>query len=118
MPAATFAGRSILVVGDEPLIALDIAATFECAGARVLRAGSLREGLCAVDHRDLSAAVVDYRLADGDSSALCERLLERGVPFVVYSGYRELHEACRQGVCLSKPADPGFLLATVADLVA
>lgn len=118
MAGATFAGRSILVVEDEPLIALDIATSFECAGARVLRARSLRESLCMVENRHLSAAVVDYRLADGDTSSLCERLLQRRVPFVVYSGYRELHEACRRGVCLSKPASPGFLLSTVADLLA
>ena len=40
-----------------------------------------------------------------------------GIPVVVYSGYRELHVACREGAIAGFPANPQFLLTTVADLL-
>jgi DNA-binding response OmpR family regulator len=70
-------GRSILVVEDEPLIAFDIVECFRKAGASVLTAHNLRDGLCLAGHPDLSAAVVDFGLSDGDGTALCERLTRR-----------------------------------------
>ena len=41
----TLAGRSILIVEDEPLIALDIAAEFEKVGAQVVQTATLKEAL-------------------------------------------------------------------------
>ena len=69
-------GRSILIVEDEPLIALDIVRAFESAGARVLSTATLRQALVFVESNGLSAAVLDHGLSDGDSSKLCERLKE------------------------------------------
>jgi DNA-binding NtrC family response regulator len=115
MPRVNFAGCSILLVEDEPSIALHIAACFESACARVLRARGVQEALCIVENRRVSAALLDSRLSEG--AALCERLAEHGIPVVVYSGYRELHAACREGVIASVPANPQFLLTTVADLL-
>ena len=117
MPRVNFAGCSILLVEDEPSIALYIAACFESVGARVLRAASVQEGLCIVESRRVSAALLDSRLPDGESAALCERLAGHGIPVVVHSGYRELHEACREGSVTGVPATPQFLLTTVADLL-
>jgi DNA-binding response OmpR family regulator len=62
------AGRLILIVEDEPLIALDIASSFEKAGANVTRATSLGHAMALVEKDDLSAAVLDHVLRDGDSS--------------------------------------------------
>jgi DNA-binding response OmpR family regulator len=79
---AILAGRSILIVEDEPVVAMDIVAVFERAGARVLRMGTLRQALLLAEKESLSAAVLDYGLSDGDSSRLCERLKKRYIPFV------------------------------------
>ena len=80
---AILQGRSILIVEDEPLIAMEIVRAFESAGARVLKTSTLREALVVVEDDDLSAAVLDHGLSDGDSSKLCERLKELGIPFVL-----------------------------------
>src|SRR5438552_9841535 len=104
MRKGTLAGRSILIVEDEPLIALDITEGFRSAGASVLSAHNLQDGLRLAGHPDLSAAVVDFGLRGGASTALCERLKERNVPFVLHSGYTKLHDACRAGVLVPKPA--------------
>jgi|KBSSwiStaDraftv2_1062776.scaffolds.fasta_scaffold28343_7 CheY-like chemotaxis protein len=50
MQGSSLAGRSILIVGDEPVIALDIVAAFEKAGAVVLAAGSLAGATRIVEH--------------------------------------------------------------------
>ena len=76
-------GRLILIVEDEPLIAMDLAQAFERAGARVVSANTLRHAVLLVENDDLSAAVLDHGLGDGDSSRLCERLKQREVPFLL-----------------------------------
>ena len=83
-------GRLILIAEDEPLIALDVKQTFEEEGAKVIVARTLDDALRGVEHPALSAAVLDYALGDGDSSGICERMKERKIPFIVYTGYDNL----------------------------
>ena len=111
------AGHTILVVEDEPLIVLAIVEDFKAAGASVHTAYNLCDGLRLSDHPDLSAAVVDFGLSDGKGSALCERLNERQVPFVLHTGYTHVHEACRLGIVVPKPAAPGQLVSEVERLL-
>jgi CheY-like chemotaxis protein len=69
-------GRSILIVEDEPLIALDIQREFEAAGARVVLKRSLQSALVAVEEDAPSAAILIMRclmatapcFADGSKS--------------------------------------------------
>ena len=55
-------------------MALDVAETIKRAGASVLLAHTLKDGLRLADHADLSAAVLDFGLIDGQASELCQRL--------------------------------------------
>lgn len=111
------AGQTILVVEDEPLIALDIVEQFKAAGALVHTAHSVRDGMRLADHPDLSAAVLDFGLSDGEGSALCERLSERHVPFVLHTGYSHVHEVCRSGLLVPKPAAPEDVVKAVEKLL-
>ena len=97
MNCQTLVGRSILVVEDEPLIAMDIVAEFESRGAQVMQTHSLKEALKLIEADGLSAAILDHGLRDGDSTQLCERLDERRIPFVTYSGYGRIGGRLRQG---------------------
>jgi len=117
MEPSPLRGRSILVVEDEPLIALDIVDCFRQAGASVYSAQNLRDGLRLAHHPDLSAAVVDFGLGDGDGAGLCELLKERGVPFVLHTGYSHPGEVCQPGVLIPKPAAPVELVKTVEGLL-
>lgn len=117
MQSPTLRGRSILIVDDEPLIALDIAQAFEDAGAAIVVTSTLHHALVLVEHDGLSAAVLDHALHDGDSSPLCRRLDERGLPFVIYSGLSKLDGACAKGVQVAKPEDPTELVAIVGNLI-
>jgi DNA-binding response OmpR family regulator len=117
MDTSALVGRSILIVEDEPLVALDIVDCFRNAGASVLMAHRLNDGIRLAGHPDLSAAVVDFGLSDGEGTALCERLNARGIPFILHSGYSQLNEACRRGVLIAKPASPSQLVDTMARML-
>jgi CheY-like chemotaxis protein len=90
------AGRIILVIEDESLIALDIQETFKDAGARTIFARTVSAALVAIQEPGLSAAIVDHVLGDGDSTAICERLKEMKVPFITYSGVCPPRRGLRQ----------------------
>jgi DNA-binding response OmpR family regulator len=108
-------GRLILIVEDEPLIVMDVAQGLKAAGASVSVARMLSDALAIVEAPGLSAAVLDHRLNDGDSSQICNRLDARNIPFVVYSGYAKLDGPCSEGKQVSKPVRPEKLVAAVID---
>ena len=113
------AGRSILLVEDEPAIALQLEEQLNAAGARVYSAGRLREALHMAEHPALSAAVLDFRLGEDSSAAVCRRLEELGIPFVFYTGYGD-DDAFRRwpdAPIVSKPVDAGVLINAVAGLL-
>jgi DNA-binding response OmpR family regulator len=110
-------GRVVLVVEDEPLIALDIAQAIEAAGARAISTHSIAAALRAIEDPSVTAAIVDHALGDGDSSQICERLSERNIPHVVYSGFPSIDGVCAEAPHVSKPARPSMLVATVAGLL-
>lgn len=117
MQPPDLSGRSILIVEDEPLIALDIATAFEQAGAKVTTTNTLRHAIVLVEHDGLSAAILDHALSDGDSSILCKRLIEREIPFINYSAMSDLGGACRAGPIVDKPTNPVVLVEKVAELL-
>ena len=56
--------------------------------------------------------MVEKRLRLGSA-----RLTERGIPFVLHSGYSHVHDACLAGIVIPKPADPTELVTTIARLL-
>jgi DNA-binding response OmpR family regulator len=117
MQSTSLAGRSILIVEDEPLIALDIVTAFEKVGALTLIARTLAEAARLVEHDDLSAAVLDFGLGEDDAGAVYGRLQERAIPFVLHSGYKHASDACRGGTVVPKPARPEALIRAVEMLL-
>jgi DNA-binding response OmpR family regulator len=113
----SLSGRLILVCEDEALISLDIADAFKRAGARVVVTPLQREAAAVVEASDLSAAVLDHSLRDGDCSELCALLKERNIPFVIHSGFDRLDDELGAAVYVSKPASTDVLVTTVAGLL-
>ena len=86
MPHSHLKGASILVVEDQPLIVIDISMAFENTGAHVTSTSTLKHASTLVERDGLSAVTIDNALPDGDGGSLCSRLMERGIPFLIYSG--------------------------------
>jgi CheY-like chemotaxis protein len=80
-------GQSILIVEDEALIALDLHQTLGEAGASVLAATSLQEGLEMLTYSEVTAAVLDMNLGGPDCSALCTELHSKSIPFLFYTAH-------------------------------
>jgi DNA-binding response OmpR family regulator len=113
------ASRRILIVEDEMMIALHIEDTLGQLGHDVSTATTLAqaEHLLGEGHVDL--AIVDYKLTDGNTEALMERLAQAGVPFIVCSGITEEEEPRKVGSdtrFLSKPFTSDALIEAVTAL--
>ena len=109
---------ALLVVEDEPLVALDLRQNLESAGAYVFAATQLPHALQLAGHPDISAAVLDYRLADGDCTPICALLSQRGIPFVFYSGYDDARQNWPEAAHVQKPADATKIVQAVAAALA
>ena len=108
-------GRHILIVEDDPVIALDMTEALKATGASITTAHTLAQALALIEQGDLSGAILDHGLADGDASKLCARLKERGVPFFIYSGYPPATGSCAGALHISKPAPDRTLINAMLD---
>jgi len=117
MTEPTLTGVTVLVAEDEPLIALDISGYLEDAGAKVFIATNLKDSLTRAEDPALNVAIVDHRFGPDTSAEVCARLDERGIPFIVYTGFRELPEPCKHGVIVRKPAQSETILKALAKLL-
>ena len=80
-------GIRILVVEDNPVIALDVAFAIEDAGGIVVGpAASVKEALVLIQKLPVAGAVLDVNLIDGDISAVAERLAQDAVPCIFQTG--------------------------------
>jgi DNA-binding response OmpR family regulator len=110
-------GRSILIVEDEPLIAMDIEQALETAGATVFIAATFDQALRLTEQSGLSAAILDLVLGASDGGTLCALLRERAIPFVIYSGRTDIPVGCEPAAFVSKPAHPDALLQAIASVL-
>ena len=84
----SLAGRRILVVEDEMLIASLIEELLENFGCEVVACVARpAQALKAIEGVDIDAALLDLNLGGQDGSAVAVRLDERGIPFVFATGY-------------------------------
>lgn len=114
------AGRIVLVVDDEPFVALDVTEVLQEAGAEVVTGPGLAQGLRLAELPGLSAAVLDFRLGIGiDSMPIWRRLAERGVPFMFYSGYVVIEGdgSWAKAPILQKPATRRRIVDAVQSLI-
>jgi CheY-like chemotaxis protein len=111
-------GCSILVVEDEPLIAIEMAALLQTAGAEVFSARTLGEATALLERANLSAAIVDYGMGSEDTSTLCRDLVQRGIRFMFYTGYSHMQHAYPDAVVVQKPASERQLVSAMVGLVA
>ena len=114
--------RHILVVEDEPLIAMVFEDTLVDSGFRVTVTGGALEALAADETDPADAVVTDLRMPGMGGRELILRLRERrpALPILVVSGWPaeagNLSED-EATAFLAKPVSPGALAARVAKLL-
>lgn len=79
--------RPILIVEDEPLLAMLLAEEVEAmSGIVVATPATVAAALEILEREAVAAAIVDVNLIDRDITPVALRLMERKLPFVVYTG--------------------------------
>jgi CheY-like chemotaxis protein len=113
-------GKRILVVEDEPLLAMDITGQLEDAGAHVVGpAADPAVALRLIEQYRCDAALLDANLEGQPVDEIAASLTARNIPFVFVSGYgrASLPEAFDAADLLSKPFGAHQLLDVLAKLV-
>lgn len=111
------AGRRILIVEDEYLIAVELADHFKSVGATTV--GPVANLKCALEIVKgdgwLDGAVLDIDLDGDEVYSVAEALRERQVPFVFATGYDRgsISMAFADVPCCEKPVDPEVIARTL-----
>ncbi len=106
------AASRVLVVEDEPLLAMDVADQLADAGFEVIGpATSVVDALKLLGTSGCDVAVLDVHLGPENSEAVALALKAKGTPFVVLSGNSQKHfpPGFKGAPFLSKPISPPTL---------
>ena len=109
-------GRRILIIEDEPLVAMELEASLTAAGCEVAGlAGTLAEARSLVAQVDFDAALLDVNLAGHAVDEIATALTQKNRPFAFVTGYgREaLPRGFQDAIMLHKPFSREQLLAAV-----
>jgi CheY-like chemotaxis protein len=116
---ADLAGRRILVVEDEPLLALDVASSLAAAGIAVVGpAATVEEALRQAEGAALDGALLDANLDGHPVDGIAAALTRRNVPFAFVTGYgrESLPRAFAGALVVTKPFGARELLEAVRRL--
>ncbi len=81
------ASRSILIVEDEPLIAMMLEDFLDSMGHRVAgMAESVPDALALVEQGGFDVAIIDVHLKGEHVWPVADRLAERGIPYILATG--------------------------------
>lgn len=118
--ASPLSGLRVLVVEDEMLLALDLEAQLADAGCTVVGPASRQsQALALAASEVIDAAILDLNLAGERPVELANNLVERGVPFIIVSGYSALglqEPAFSRARRLGKPVDTEALMRTLSEI--
>jgi DNA-binding response OmpR family regulator len=106
----------VLVVEDDPLMAIDLEDTLADAGAVVVDlCRTLDEAMARANGDDFAVAVLDFGLGTDTASPVARRLVRRGVPFILYTGKSSGDPSLAEWACpiVQKPASPRELVSAV-----
>ena len=113
------AGTRVLVVEDEPIVAMCLEDMLEAMGyVPVGPASRLEEGLRLAESEAIGAAILDINLAGERSEPIAAALKARGIPFAFASGYGSPPEDFAEGVpMIGKPYRETDVAAALAALL-
>ena len=110
--------KRVLIVEDDPFIAMDLEDAFLEAGYHVCgMVGSVAEGLQRIALDPPEVVTLDYHLGRETSEAIARALDERAIPYCYVSG--NANELTDPKVpVITKPVAPGTVLRTLERLIA
>lgn len=112
-------GKTVLLVEDEFLLALQLEEQLQSLGGTVIGPFSrLPDAMKAAQRGDFEFAILDINLNGTMVYPLADDLIARDIPFLFLSGYSlsNLPERFRGVTRLNKPCDPEMLVAILQNL--
>lgn len=109
----------ILIIEDEPMIALDLQDLLEDGGFHVVGvAGKLEKAMEMIGNTTFDVAIIDANLGGVSSSPAAAALVERHLPFIVLSGYslKQQETEFPNGLFIQKPCRPAQLFDALKTL--
>lgn len=113
-------GKRLLIIEDEPLVAMDMAAQLTNAGADIVGpAGNIAAALQLIADEDFDAALLDANLGGQPVDDIAAALTRKNVPFAFVSGYgrESLPKSFATAELMSKPFEPKRLLSVAVGLL-
>src|SRR5262249_34169606 len=120
-PRVGRAGRRVLIVEDEAIIAGLIEAILRQAGWSVVGpVATLERALETIERERLDAALVDVRINGHDAFAVADVLMRRRIPFIFVSGFpgNQRPRGARDGAHIAKPFTPDAISARLDEILA
>ncbi|RYY27121.1 MAG: response regulator [Sphingomonadales bacterium] len=117
---ARIAGKRILIIEDEPVVALELVAILEDAGALVVGpVATADSALATIADTPVDAALLDGNLQGEMADEIAAALAARGVRFLFVSGYGRDHLPADFGqiMVVTKPFDPASLIDAAGQLL-
>jgi len=113
--------KTILIVEDDPFIAMDLQDTFEDAGYEVLGpVAAVGSGLKVIKETKPDVAMLDYNLGRETSIPIAHKLDEIDVPYVFLSGQVDTvvtENAKKPQKVIMKPFNPERLITYVNGII-
>lgn len=117
-PARPEASLRILLVDDDQAMIGLLAVVFSTEGYQVTTVTTAQDALAALATTEHDLVLADEQVLRHGGSALCERLLTKGMPVVVLDPADAQHPAFPGATGVATPPDVELLLALVAHLLA
>ncbi len=114
------AGKRVLVIEDEPIVAMDLAGALTERGCSVVGpAATLEDAKRLVAETRLDVALVDANLGGQPVDEIAEALAKRNIPFAFVTGYDRdgLPAAFREAAMINKPFSREEIVQIVTRLV-
>jgi CheY-like chemotaxis protein len=113
-----FRGKRILVLEDDPVIAVDLYFQLKPLGAtQVFEPTNLLALQYLVGH-NVDAAIVDYTLRDGCCKPVLDLLTARHIPFIIISGDTfAMRQTSIDAPVLSKPVTPAEVWSALSSVL-
>lgn len=121
MTSPNLTGRRVLVLEDEPLIAMLLVDILERAGCMIAGPSyDVAQALALVSGENIDVAVLDVNLGAGVTSApVADELAKLGIPFIYATGYADSNPSGAAGgrLMIGKPYNEPELIAGLLSAV-
>lgn len=112
----------ILIAEDQAFIALELAMAVEDAGGIVVGpVASVQSALSLIKTSEITGAILDFNLIDGDALPVATLLFDANVPFIIQSGVgltTDLAASFPNVAVHIKPTNAADLVAELGALIA